>query len=59
MKDVAVKYNLERYVQFKTTVESATWDEEEGLWRLQIVAPDGSHFDDTCNILINGSGVLK
>lgn len=59
MKDVATKYDLEKYVQFKSTVESATWDEEAGLWRLRILAPDGSHTEDTCNILINGSGVLK
>jgi cation diffusion facilitator CzcD-associated flavoprotein CzcO len=59
LKDVATKYDLEKYVQFKTTVESATWDEEAGLWRLRLLSPDGSHFEDSCNILINGSGVLK
>lgn len=59
LKDIAVKYDLEKYVKFKTTVQSATWDEEAGLWRLQLIGPDGSAFEDTCNVLVNGSGVLK
>jgi cation diffusion facilitator CzcD-associated flavoprotein CzcO len=59
MKDVAVKHGIDKYVKFNTKVESATWDEDAGLWRLQIVGPDGSTFEDTCNILVNGSGVLK
>lgn len=59
MKDVAVKHGVDKYVKFNTTVESATWDEDIGLWCLQIVGPDGSRFKDTCNVLVNGSGVLK
>lgn len=59
MKDVAVQYDLEKYVQFRTTVESATWDEDEGLWRLRLLSPDGTYFEDTGHVLVNGSGVLK
>lgn len=59
MKDVALKYDLEKYIKFNTKVESATWDENEGLWKLELVAPDGSRFLDSCTILINASGVLK
>lgn len=59
MKDVALKYDLEKYIKFNTKVKSATWDEDEGLWKLELVAPDGSRFLDYCTILINASGVLK
>ncbi len=59
MKDVAVKYAIERYVQFNTRVESATWDEEEGVWRLRLIGPQGAEYEDTCDILVNGSGVLN
>lgn len=59
MSDVAFKYGIDKYVKFNTKVESATWDEEAGLWCLQILGPDGSRFEDTCNVLVNGSGVLK
>lgn len=58
-KDVSTKYDLERYVKLNTKVESATWDEEEGKWKLSILGADGSHFEDSCEILVNGSGVLK
>ncbi|CAM6003554.1 unnamed protein product [Sphagnum balticum] len=29
------------------------------MWRLILVAADGSQFEDECEILINGSGVLN
>ena len=59
LKDVATKYNLEKYIKFNTKVESAKWDEDSGVWRLDLVAVDDTHFEDTCEILVNGSGVLK
>lgn len=59
MKDIAVKFDLEKYVKLNTYVESATWNEESGRWELRIVNPDGSIFDDSCDILINGSGNLN
>ncbi|KAF2094220.1 FAD/NAD(P)-binding domain-containing protein [Rhizodiscina lignyota] len=58
-KDVATKFDLEKYVKLNTTVESATWDEEAGLWRVTLLGHDGKHFEDTCDILINGSGLLN
>lgn len=58
-KDVATKYDLEKYVQFNTKVNSAHWDAEAGLWRLVLTRPDGTQFEDECNILVNGSGVLN
>ena len=58
-KDVATKYNLEQYVKFSHRVESARWDDEQGLWILSIVTPDGSVLIDQCEILVNGTGVLK
>lgn len=58
-KDIATKFGLEKYVKFKTTVESATWDEESGQWKLKLLAPDGSYFDDYCDIMFNCSGVLN
>lgn len=58
-KDVATKYDLEKYVQLNTTVESATWDEAGGQWKVKIIGPDGKEADDFCDILISGSGVLN
>jgi cation diffusion facilitator CzcD-associated flavoprotein CzcO len=58
-QDVATKYDLDKYIKFNTKVESAKWDEENGVWRLDLTALDDTHFEDICEILVNGSGVLK
>ncbi|KFY41588.1 hypothetical protein V495_04857 [Pseudogymnoascus sp. VKM F-4514 (FW-929)] len=58
-KDVATKYDLEKYVQFKTTVETATWDEKAGRWNIKLLSPEGQVVDDWCDILISASGVLN
>lgn len=59
LKDVATKYDLEKYIKFDSKVESATWDEERGVWEVDIVSNDGKHFKDTCEILVNASGILR
>lgn len=46
-------------MKFNTKVESATWQEEEGRWKLIIVSTDGTRSEDYCEILVNGSGALK
>ncbi|ERS95329.1 hypothetical protein HMPREF1624_08207 [Sporothrix schenckii ATCC 58251] len=58
-KDVATKYDLERYVQLRTKVERAVWDEETGHWNLAMTGPDGHAFEDWCDILVSASGVLN
>lgn len=58
-KDVATKYDLEKYVKFEHKIKLAKWNEERGVWDLTVQAPDGSEFMDYCEILVNGSGVLK
>ncbi|OAL49861.1 FAD/NAD(P)-binding domain-containing protein [Pyrenochaeta sp. DS3sAY3a] len=52
------KHNLEPFVVLNTKVASATWDEMQGKWHVELERSDGSKFTDTCNVLINGSGVL-
>jgi cation diffusion facilitator CzcD-associated flavoprotein CzcO len=51
-------YNLDRDVIYNSKIISAIWNEEDGLWRLEIQQGD-KIIKDTCNILINGSGVLN
>lgn len=53
-KDVAVKYGLEKYIRFKSTVDSAVWDEEQGKWKVTVLEPDGTQIEDCCDILISG-----
>lgn len=58
-KDVSTTYNLEKYVAFNTAVESAAWQEDEGVWKLSLISSDGTRSEDTCEVLVNGSGVLN
>ena len=53
------KYNLMRYIKLSHAVVGATWNEEEGLWHVRVRTPDGTEIEDTCNVLVNGGGVLK
>lgn len=53
------KHGLIKYVKLQHTVTGAFWDAERGLWEVHIRRPDGTEFKDTCNVLVNGSGILK
>ncbi|KXS99265.1 hypothetical protein AC578_6211 [Pseudocercospora eumusae] len=51
--------NLEPYVVTNTEVISAEWDDLKGIWNVELKnRKTDQTFSDTCNILINGSGVL-
>lgn len=58
-KDVAVRYDLEKYVRLNTAVQSARWDDGLGKWHLEISGADGTVFTDSCDILISASGILN
>ncbi|KAH7379124.1 cyclohexanone monooxygenase [Phaeosphaeria sp. MPI-PUGE-AT-0046c] len=58
-KDTATKFDLEKYVAFKSSVQEAVWNEESSQYKLKILSPDGKVIDDYCDILISGSGVLN
>lgn len=55
----ARKYDVEKYVQLNTEVVAATWDEDQGIWNVDLQRKDGTTFTDTCNVLVNGAGVVN
>lgn len=57
-KGVSDLNNLEKYIKFNSAVQSATWSEDEGQWKLRIQGPSGE-IPDWCDILISASGVLN
>ena len=59
MKDVAKRYEVEKYIRLRHSVESATWNESKGKWDIQVKNGDGAVFKDECEVFINASGVLK
>ncbi|KAK4942831.1 hypothetical protein LTR66_014662 [Elasticomyces elasticus] len=52
------QYNLDRDVVYNSKVTSAIWDDKEGKWHVK-VNKNGEEIEDSCDILINGSGVLN
>lgn len=58
-KDIATKFNLEKYIKFKSSVKSAIWNEEKAQYDLKVETADGTMCDDYCDILISGSGILN
>lgn len=55
----AKKYDVEKYVQLNTEVLAGTWDEDQGKWKVELKRKDGSTFVDTCDVLVNGAGVVN
>lgn len=52
------KWDLDRDVQLNTRVVGAYWQEEEGLWRVEVES-DGKRRVEFSEILISGQGFLK
>lgn len=56
--DFAKKYELLQYCKFDTAVRKAQWDDDNGAWKLQLQCGE-TEYEDTCDILINASGLLS
>ncbi|PGG98430.1 hypothetical protein AJ79_08869 [Helicocarpus griseus UAMH5409] len=60
---VCKTFDLRKYMTFNTKVTGAYWEEDQGEWRVTLVqvAPDGTEkeFEERCNVLLNGSGLLN
>ncbi|OAG37868.1 hypothetical protein AYO21_07974 [Fonsecaea monophora] len=58
-KDVVEKHDLAKYIKLNHEVIGAEWNEEEGLWHVSVRDANGQVFEDTCNVLLNGTGILN
>ena len=58
MKKTVKKYDLEKHIKYKHSIEYARWNEDEGKWKLR-VQHGQKVFDDECDVFINAGGVLK
>ncbi len=59
MLKFAKKYGVEKYFQMNTEVVAATWNETDLKWSVDLKRKDGSTFTDTCDVLVNGAGVVN
>ena len=55
----AKQFDLEKYGVYDTEVLSAQWDSTTAKWRIALRGPAGTVFTDTCDVLVNGSGIFN
>ncbi len=55
----ADRHGLRRHIRFETNVEAATFDEADGVWRIEATAKDGRRERLTANALITAVGQLN
>ena len=48
-----------RFVKFNSEVKKAVWNDEEGIYNVEIQRSDGSIIKDWCHTLINCTGILN
>ena len=59
-KGFASKYNLWQYINMNREIVHAEWQEDPGQWSIQVKdVVTGSVTEHTCDIFINGSGILN
>jgi cation diffusion facilitator CzcD-associated flavoprotein CzcO len=59
-RNLALKYNLHRFVKLSRRVIAAEWDQTAGLWKITIEdLSTGQTFEDNAHFMITASGVLK
>ncbi|KAJ5577120.1 hypothetical protein N7535_004046 [Penicillium sp. DV-2018c] len=59
-KDVVERHDLMKYIKLRHRIIAADWDAQGGIWHVRIRDEEtGTEFTDTCNVLVNGGGVLN
>lgn len=65
MRDIVDEEGMMKYIQLRTEIISATWDEDHSKWHLKVrrTAPETNEapieWEDSCDLLLNGGGFLK
>lgn len=57
LKGIVDKYELMRFIKLEHSITRAEWI--DGKWHVSVTRPDGSNFEDVCDIFLNGGGILK
>jgi 4-hydroxyacetophenone monooxygenase len=58
-RSVAAKYGVKDHIRFETTVESATWDDAKGVWRVAVRDKAGRSETIEANAVISAVGQLN
>lgn len=59
-RDLVDQFDLMKYMKLSHEIVGAYWDDEKGMWDIKIKnIITGVTFTDTCDVFINGGGILK
>ncbi|KAJ7796872.1 FAD/NAD-P-binding domain-containing protein [Mycena olivaceomarginata] len=58
-KSLVDKFKLLEYIKLNHEVLKAEWDDDAKKWRIQVRDPDGTEFEDDCDVFLNAGGVLN
>jgi len=58
-RNVAAKYDIRPHIRFETTVESLSWDEGRGVWRVSVRGKDGKSEVIEANAVVTAVGQLN
>jgi cation diffusion facilitator CzcD-associated flavoprotein CzcO len=60
LKGIVLDEGLDRFIQLRTEVTEARWDDKIGRWILTLCrADDSASWTEHCDVLLNGTGYLK
>lgn len=60
MADIVDSYDLRKYFKLDHLITGAYWNDQKGLWEVHVKnLVSGQSFVDTCDVFINGGGLLK
>ncbi|KAK7894332.1 hypothetical protein LTR67_006093 [Exophiala xenobiotica] len=57
--DIVEKHDLAKFIKLQHSVIGANWDADAAKWVVEVQRADGSIFKDTCDFLVNGTGLLN
>jgi len=58
-KNIAAKYDLEKYIKYNHRVSKAEWNNIQGHWEVQATDTNGTVINDSCHILVSAPGLLN
>lgn len=59
LRGIVDKYELMQHIKLSHTIRGAEWLDDEGQWKITVEGPDGTTFEDRCEVFLNGGGILK
>ncbi|GIZ39608.1 hypothetical protein CKM354_000298700 [Cercospora kikuchii] len=59
IENTAKKYGADRFINLQHEVIGCRWSQDLGKWFVKVNKPDGTIFEDSCDVLISARGLLN